>query len=116
MEKHKYPQVSISKGRHSMEIPSGTQALLEELLAASGFGPNDYFTVRIGKGVKSTPHSPRINVKNTVLKTNSVLVELKPGDNGSRHQYYVSMPRGYQGTAENLFNSLKMGENSLLGT
>jgi len=108
------PVVEIGMGKHSMKVPSGTQALFEQLFALSGFGPKDFFTVRIGKGVKSTAHSPLVNVKVPVHNTNSVVVELKPGNNGTRFEYYVSMPRGYKGTLETFFHRLQHGEKKML--
>lgn len=109
-----FPVVVISKGKHSMEIPTGAQELLEEHLYASGFRSKDIFTVRIGKGVTATPHSPILNVKNKIPNTNSIIVETKPGDNQTRHQYYVPMPRGYRGTIDQFFERLRKGETQYL--
>lgn len=106
-------QVEIKKGIHSTKIPSGVEKLFKRLLGSANFSEEFSFEIMLGGRVKGSGQCKEIEVRKQDPKGRSIIVFAKPGDNGTRFEYFVFRPNGYSGTLEDFFNQLKDAEKNL---
>ncbi len=86
------PRVDILTGKHSVVIPSGTEELIAEKLAAAGFNGGDWKAL-LGGFVKGTPHTPDFRVRG--VEGRSVIVRVHPGGNNSCTQLRLIVPNAF---------------------
>lgn len=102
--------VEIKTGTHSTEIPRGADKLFENLLELAGFKESFRFKIMLGGKRKGSGQCKEIEIGRPDSRGRSVIALAKPGDNGSRFEYYIFRPDGFEGTLEDFFNQLKDAE------
>ncbi len=104
-------RVCIKKGPHSTDIPKGMLKLLEEFLELVQFDRKDYeLNIHLGEQIKGSAHCCPLEVKRIDPKRGSVVVAVKPGDNGTRFNCFFFRPEGYTEKEQSFFNLLKKAE------
>ena len=107
-----FESLEIKKGPHSTEIPRGMHKLFEDFFGLVQFNREDYkLVVLLGEKIRGSGHCQPLEVKRIDPKRRSVVVAVKPGDNGTRFNCFLFRPEGYSGTEEDFFRSLKDAEN-----
>lgn len=106
-------QIEIKKGVHSTKIPGGVGKLFRKLLELANFEKGYHFEIMLGGRVRGSGQCKEIEVGKQDPNGRSVIVFAKPGDNGTRFEYFVFRPTGYNGTLKDFFNQLKDAEKNL---
>lgn len=101
-------EVLISTGKHTMEIPCGSAETIGRALES--VGAKGLFKAIMSGKVRGSEHSPCLAIAgNLDERSNSVVICVRPagGDNGTRHEYRLSLSKECREGAGDFFRRFK---------
>jgi hypothetical protein len=98
--------IELSLGRHTMNIPSGMEELLRNVLEKGGVLEGNFF-VMLGERISGSSHKQGISVLQFQEDSNSFSVKAQPGGNDTRHQCTIFFPAELRENSRELYEAVK---------
>jgi hypothetical protein len=103
-------RVLINRGKHKHLLPKGTEELILEVLEKVGVTEGSW-KVQFGANVTGRAHMPKVMIGPFKKETNSILLSVKPGDNGTRNECILYIPASYRDNSLEFYELLKKTVN-----
>jgi hypothetical protein len=99
-------RILMNRGKHQHLLPKGTEELILEVLEKVGVTEGSW-KVQFGANVTGRAHMPKVLIGPFKKETNSILLSVKPGDNGTRNECILYIPASHRDNAVEFYDLLK---------